>query len=196
MIIAGIVLQGDRRLIGKRVRRDEVFAPQLYAINSGLARGFFYDSFQQKCRFRTPRAAIGVYRRGVRKDRFHIRVNFRSRIHARQQSRVQVRRNASGKCRQIRADIRLCFDFERGEFPFCIQSQRYIGNMIASVRVRQERFGAFRRPFYWPSCAFCRPRDNRFFGVVIDFGTESAADIGGDNAEFVFGNLQNKRAHQ
>ena len=68
--------------------------------------------------------------------------------------------------------------------------------MVAPVRVGNKRFGALRDPLNRSPDFFRAPSDNRLFGVVVDFRSEAAADIGGDDAQFVFRNVQHKRAHQ
>ena len=40
------------------------------------------------------------------------------------------------------------------------------------------------------------PGDDGFLGVVVDLAAEAAADVGGDDAEFVLGDVENEGAHE
>ena len=65
--------------------------------------------------------------------------------------------------------------------------------MIAAVRVRQERFGALRRPFDRPLDLLRRPGADRLFVVDENLGAEAAADVGRDDAQLVLGRDALKR---
>src|SRR3990170_3517037 len=61
-------------------------------------------------------------------------------------------------------------------------------DMIAAMGIRQEGFGAVRRPFDGAaSDAFRSPYTRYLFAIDEDFGTQAAAHIGGDDPQLVFG---------
>ena len=61
-----------------------------------------------------------------------------------------------------------------------------MGHMIAAMRVGEEAFGAFRRPFDRPSADALRgPYADDLLGIDEDLRAEAAADIGRDDAQFV-----------
>ena len=65
-VVADVVGENDRRLM--REGRDEVLAPELGRIASGLARRLLDDALDQKGRLRPARAADGVDRHGIGVD--------------------------------------------------------------------------------------------------------------------------------
>ena len=68
-----------------------------------------------------------------------------------------------------------------------------VRNMVAAMRVGQERFGALRRPFDRPVDLLRRPGADRLFVVDEDLRAEAAADVGRDDAQLVLGRDALKR---
>ena len=71
-----------------------------------------------------------------------------------------------------------------------------MGRVVAAVRVRHEALGAVGLPFDRAAQLAGGPGDDRLLGVMIDLGAEAAADIGGDDAQPRFGDVQHEGAHQ
>ena len=71
-----------------------------------------------------------------------------------------------------------------------------MADMIAAVRVGQERFAALSCPFDAAVELFGAPGQAHVFGVQEDLGAEAAADVGCDHAHLVFGQAQYEGCHQ
>jgi hypothetical protein len=72
---------------------------------------------------------------------------------------------------------------------FAVRVKRQLGmrNMVAAMRVGQERLRALASPLDWPLDLFCGPGADCFFVVDEYLRAESPADVGRDHAQFVFG---------
>ena len=64
------------------------------------------------------------------------------------------------------------------------------------MRVRQEGFAALAGPLDAAVDLFGRPGHADIFGVQVDFGAETAADVGGDHAYFVLRQAKHEGRHQ
>ena len=71
-----------------------------------------------------------------------------------------------------------------------------MGDVVAPMRVGHETFRAFGRPLDRPPDLAGGPGHDRLFGVVVDLRSEAAADVGRDDPQPRFGDVQHKGAHQ
>ena len=62
-----------------------------------------------------------------------------------------------------------------------------VGDVIAAVRIGEERLRAVGDPFHRPADALRRPQRHDFFGIDENLGAEAAADVGRDHAQLVLG---------
>ena len=69
-------------------------------------------------------------------------------------------------------------------------------DMVAAMRIRHETLGPLRRPFNRAAHLGGSPCHDGFFGVMIDFGTETTANVGSDDPQFMLGVVQHEGAHQ
>ncbi len=69
-------------------------------------------------------------------------------------------------------------------------------DVVAAVRVGQERFAALGRPLDRAVDALRRPDHRRLFGVQVDLRAEAAADVGRDDAHLVLGQAEHEGRHQ
>ena len=60
-----------------------------------------------------------------------------------------------------------------------------VGDVIAPVRVDEERLGAVRHPFHRPPDALGRPQRHDLFRINENLRAEAAADVGRDHAQLV-----------
>ena len=82
---------------------------------------------------------------------------------------MQECRRHSRKVRQIRTYIGMGLGAERKEIAVFIQRQFDLGQVVAAMRVGQERLAAIRRPFDRTAQFLGRSQDKCFFSVVINF---------------------------
>ena len=117
-VIAAVVLQRDRGLVGVGVLRDEIAAAQLGRVHAELVGREVDDALEQEGRLGAARAAIGVDRHGVGEDRLGLDIDRRGRVGAGEQGPVEIGRDAGRKGRQIGAHIGDRRDLERrGTWP-------------------------------------------------------------------------------
>ena len=62
LVVAAVILQGDRRLVGEGIGRDEVAAADLDLVDPSLPRRDIDQALHQEGRFRPAGAAIGIHR--------------------------------------------------------------------------------------------------------------------------------------
>ena len=141
-------------------------------------------------------AAIGVDGRRVGEHGGHFAVDRRRRVLPREQRRVQDRRDARRERRQIRAHVRRRVHAHRQELAVLVERKLGVRDVVAAVRVGQERFAAIGGPLDRTVDLFRRPDHRGLFGVEIDLGAEAAADVGRDHAHLVLGQAQHERGHQ
>ncbi len=196
VVVAAVVLQRHRRLVGEGVVGNEIPAPDLDSIHVHLARRDIDEALEQVCRLRAAGAAIGIDRHGVGEHRAHLDIDRRRRVNAGEQGRVQIGRDAGREGRQIGADIGERRDAQRQELAVLVQRQLCGRDVVAPMRVGHERFGTVRRPLHRPLQLAGGPGNDRLLGVVVDLGAEAAADIGRKDAQLAFRDMQHERAHQ
>ena len=80
--------------------------------------------------------------------------------------------------------------------PLSIHRQFSGREVIAAMRIRQESFAAVCRPLDGTPHALTCPDQRGLFGVQINLGTKTAADVGRNHAHFRLGESQHERAHQ
>ena len=62
-----------------------------------------------------------------------------------------------------------------------------VGDVIAAVRIGEERLAAVGDPFHRAADALRRPQRHHFLGIDENLRAETAADIGRDDAQLVLG---------
>ena len=87
-------------------------------------------------------------------------------------------------------------DLERQELRVRVERQFDMGDVVAAMRVGHEAFRALGGPFDRAAQLAGGPGDDRLFGVMVDLRAEAAADIGGDDAQFRLGDVEDEGAHQ
>ena len=183
-VIARVIGHDDRRLMRERI--DEVLPPELGRIVSGFTRRDLDDALDDEGRLRAPGAAIGVDRRGVGVDRVDLAVDARDVVLAREQRRIEIGRHGGRECREIGAEIGDRVHAQAGDLAAGVQREFGVRDMVATMRVGEERLGPIRRPFDRPVDLLRRPGADRLLGVNEDLRAEAAADVGRDDAQLVF----------
>ena len=86
---------------------------------------------------------------------------------------------------------------QAGDLAAGVERELGVGDVIASVRVREERLRPVRGPFYRPVDLLGRPGADRLLGVDKDLRAEAAANVGRDHPEFVLRRkADERREHQ
>ena len=74
-----------------------------------------------------------------------------------------------------------------------VQRELGMGDVIAAVRVGEEKLGPFGRPFDRTIDLLRRPGADGLIRIDEDLGAEPAADVGRDHAELVLGRKPDER---
>ena len=197
LVVAGVVHQRDRRLIGEGVLGDEVLAPQLRRIAPGLTGRGLDDGLEQIGRLRPPGAAVGVDRRRVGVDRIDRAMDRRRLVLPGEQGGVEIGRDAGREGRQIGAHVRDRVDLQRGEVAVGIERQLGLGDVVAAMGVGEEALAALGGPLDRPAEPLGGEQADALLGVDEDLGAEAAADVGRDHPELVLGrDADERRDHQ
>ena len=160
---------------------------QIGRIDAELARADLDQPLDHEGRLRPPGAAIGIDRHGVGVDRIDLAIDRRDVVLARQQRRVEIGRDRRREGRHVGAEIGDGLDLERGDLAVVVERHFGVGDVVAAVRVGQERLRAVAGPFHRPADLLRRPQADDLFRIDEDLRAEAAADIGRDHAQLVLG---------
>jgi hypothetical protein len=166
---------------------DVVLFAEPRRIHHQLTGGLLDDPLDDEGRFRPPGAAIGIDRCRIGVDRVDLAIDRRNVVLAGEQRRVEIGGHRGCEGREIGTEIGDRIDPEGQDFPGVVGGEFGVGDMVAPMRVREERFRSIRRPLDRPLDLLRGPHADRFLGVDEDLGAESAPDIGRDHAELVLG---------
>ena len=78
-------------------------------------------------------------------------------------------------------------DAQADDLAVGVEREFGVGDVVAAVRVGQERLGAVGGPFDRAVDLLGRPDADRLLGVDEDLRAEAAADVGRDDAQLVLG---------
>ena len=196
LVIAGVVLESDGRLIGKRLRRNEVAPPDLHWTHSQLPGRLAHQALHDVRRLRPPGAPIGVDGDRVREHTLDLAVNSRSGVRTRQERAVEPGGNGGRERRQVGTEVGLRIHPQAEELAVGIEGEPRVGNVVATVSITHERLAALGRPFHRPPELARRPGDDHLLGIVKDLGPEPTTHIGRHLAQLVLGNAHDEGAHQ
>ncbi len=182
-VVADVVVHDDRRLV--RELLHEVALAEARGVDAELAGRHLDEPLDDEGRLRPARAAIGVDRRGVGVDRVDLGVDRRDVVLAGQERGVEIGRHRRGEGREIGAHVGRRVDPEAEDLALVVGRELGMRDVIAAVRVRQERLAAVARPLHRPLQAPRRPQADDLLGVDEDLRAEAAADVGGDDAQLV-----------
>ena len=144
--IADVIGHDHGRLV--REGRDEVLAAQFRRIDLQLPRRGFHHPLDQKTRFGTARAAIGVDRRGVGVDADHLGVDGRNVVLARQQRRIEIGRHRGREQRHIGAEIGVGLDPQAQNLVVLVERHLGLRDVVAAMGVGEEGLGAVAGPLH------------------------------------------------
>ena len=138
VVVADVV--GQRRpasRTGSSVMK--LLPPDLGRVHLHLARRLLDDALDDVGRLGPAGAAVGVDRRGVGEHRLHLAVDRRRRVLAGEQRRVEDRRHARREGRQVGAHVGGRLHAQREELAVLVQRQLGVRDVVAAVRVGEER---------------------------------------------------------
>ena len=135
LVVAGVVGERHRRVVGELVRLDEVLTAQLRRIPAELLGRRFDDGLEQIGRLGPTSAAIGVDRCGIGVHRIDRAMDRRRLVLTGEQGRVEIGRHAAREGREIGAHIGLGVHLERGEVAVRVHRQLGMGDMVPAVGV-------------------------------------------------------------
>ena len=162
-------------------------ASELGGVLADFARRDFDQTLDDESRLGAASAAIGVDRRGGRVDRVDFDVDRGNVVLARKQRRIEERRHQRRKRRQIGAEVGDRVHAHAGDLAAGVCGQFGVSDVVAAVRVGEERLRPVSGPLHGAVELLGRPGADRLFGVNEYLRAEAAADVGRDDAELVLG---------
>ena len=87
-------------------------------------------------------------------------------------------------------------DAQREELAVLVERELGVRDVVAAVRVGEERLAALGGPLDRAVDVLRRPDHRGLFGVQVDLRAEAAADVGRDHAHLVLGQAEHERRHQ
>ncbi len=188
--IAGIVHPPSRRGIWKFTACDQIAPTHLDHVDAEFASAKLDQPLVGPGRLRTARAAIGVDRHGVGVDAAHPQMEIRGLVEASDRLRIGIAGDAGRKVAEIAAQRRERVDLHRDDASIAIETHAGGGVVVARLRVGEKCFGAGRGPFDRAPQQLRGPHHRRHFDREISLDPEGAADIGRNDPDFMFGNVQ------
>ena len=174
----------------------KLLAPDLGRVDLHLARRLLDDALDDVGRLGPTGAAVGVDRRGVGEHRLDLGVDRRRLVLAGEQGRVEDRRHRRGEGREVGAHVGDRLDAQREEVALRVERQLGRGDVVAAVRVGEERLAALGGPLDRPADPLARPDQGDVLGVEEDLRAEAAADVGRDHPHLRLGQAEHEGAHQ
>ena len=104
--------------------------------------------------------------------------------------RIGIAGNARREIAQIAAERRKRVDLHRDDAAVAVETHAGMGIVIARLCVGQEGIGSGCRPAHRPSQQLRGPDNRRHFDGEISLHAETAADVGRNDANLVFRNMQ------
>ena len=177
--VAGIVDLAGGGLVGHRLRRNEILAPDRVGRHPEFARGGIDQSLDHVGRFGTAGAAIGIDRHGIGEHRADPAMEGLDVVEPRQHVGAAMR-NVGAEGREIRAHVAHQVAIHRQKLAVGGERHPRRGDVVAALRVAHEMIGAIGGPFHGLAQLSRGDRDQRVFAIGKQLGAETAADIRAD----------------
>src|SRR5215831_11441563 len=195
-IVAAVVDERHRRLIGVGVLGNEIAAAQLCRVDPHLARRRLDEALDDIAGLRPSGTAISVDWHRVREYALHLNVDGGGRVGSREQRAVAVGRDSRREAGEIGAEVGQCRDAQGEELAILVKRQFGMGEVVASLVVGSEALGTLGCPFHRPAKPAGRPSDQRLLGIERPLSTEAAAHIWRHYPELVLGNRKDGAGDQ
>ena len=187
---AAVVVAPERRAIRHRARRDDVPAAQLDAVHAELARGVVDEALDDVRRLRPPGAPVRRGGVGVGHHAEDLDVGGRKRVDADERRHVAERRQEIAIGRHVGADVGERAHAEPDEPAVGVERQLGVGDVVARVLVGGNRLAPLAHPLDRAAELARGPQHQAVLGILPALGPERAADVAGDDADPMLGDLQ------
>ncbi len=172
-VFAAVIDRADRIGVRHLLRPHEIAAAQFETIEAELARRLVDQPLDGERHFRTAGAAIGLRRHGVGERGAGAQRRQRNIVGAGDQARALAQRRQR---HAARADIAEIGGAHGEKAAVLVDRKRHLGDEIASLIVRQERFRALGAEFHRPAELARGPQHQS----ELDEGAVARAEIAAD----------------
>ncbi len=193
---AAVIGLAHRRAVRHRRGGYHIAPAQLDPVDLHLPRRRVDQPFDQIVRLRPAGAAIGVHRRGVGEHADDVGVDRLETVDAGQHAGAGEGRDIRREGREIGAHVRQIAGAQGEEFPLRVHGDLADGQIVAALGVAQEGLAALGGPFHRLAQLARGVAGQHVLGVQEQLHTETAADVGGDDAEFLRVGLEHGRGKQ
>ena len=188
--VAAVIGLLHRRHVRHGRRRHHVAAAQLHPVNPGLERGGVNQPLDDVVALRPPGAAVGVHWHRVGEHADHVGVDRLEAIDAGQHLGARHRRDHRRVVGQVGAHVGDVAYPHRQELAVLVQRDLTLHDVVAAVRVGQERLAALAGPLHRTAQLAGGVAGQRVLGVQEQLHAEAAAHVGRDDAEPVLGHVE------
>ena len=144
--IAAVIVQAERRRVRHRVGPDEIAPAQFVGVDPEAPGGVVDQPLDRIGRLGPAGAAIGIDRHRVRVDALDRDMDRRKGVDAAIHDRARGGRDLRREIRQVGAHIRGQLDRQAEEAKLLVERQIELGDVVAPLRVGDERLPSGRRP--------------------------------------------------
>ena len=183
--VAAVVGLLHRRHVGHGGGGDHVAAAECDAVDAHLARRGIDQPFDDVVALRPPGPAIGVDRDGVGERAEHVGVDGLEVVDAGEDLRPGAGRDERRVVRQVRPHVGDVADAHGEERAVLVERQLTLPDVVAAVRVRQERLAPLARPPDGAAELAGGVADQDLLGIQEQLHAEAAAHVGGHDADAV-----------
>ena len=188
--IAAIIGDAGLDLVRHCGGRNEIAPPDLDRIDADHVGGAIEQLLDQIGRLRPSGAAIGCERNGVGEHRPADAMHRRNLIDAGREPHGEQRHHHRG-AEHVRAHGMQRVDAQPQNLAVLVERQFAGDDLVAALRVAQQRFRPRRYPFHRPAAdAARRPHHQRIFRIAAVLHAKTAADVGRDDAQFCLRDFQ------
>ena len=180
-VIAVVVFDAERIFVRQFLFGHEIAPPQRHAIVAAFARGEIDQPLHDEDHLGASGAAIRPRRRGVAQGSASAEIRRRHPVDARHHLHALLHHGEIGG---VGAEIAEIGAAHGQKLALGVERQFGFDGEIARLVVAQERLMALDDPFHGPAELLCRPCDQRELGVDHATGTEIAADVLHQHADF------------
>ena len=180
--IAAVIGDAGLDLVRHGGRRNEIAPPDLDRIDADHFGGAIEQLLDQVSRLRPAGATIGRERNGVGEDSLADAMHRRDLIDAGREPHGEQRHHHRG-AEHVRAHGMQRIDAQAQNLAALVERQFTGDDLVAALRVAEQRLRARRHPFHRPAADTARrPDHQRVFGIAAVLHAKAAADVGRDHA--------------
>ena len=190
--LAAVVIPQRGRRVGELARRNQVAAPDLGGVHADRPRGVLDQPLGEIGRLRASGAAIGPALRGIGEQALRHDVHgldvvgLRNEAH-RERSRRQRRAD------EIGAELEQTSCPQRQNLAVLVERELAVIDGLATAMVGQHAFRPARYPLHRAAQAAPSPEHQRVVGKRVALEAEAAANIGSNDADTIFGHVEDVR---